>query len=394
MSPYGDFICRAWDSGLIAEAKQGSRRDGGTGAQDKFWNMRIKRSYIFAGILLALVVGLFAVNAVFGGKGKKAEAAAKPAKAELQFVQAILVNETSRPAEIIVRGRTEGSRIVQVRAATSGVVASTPVAEGSLVRAGQVLCRQEVDARQASLDQARAQQRSAELQYNAAQQLQAKGFRSETQVAAAKATLDQSAAAARVAQVNLDQINIRAPFTGVFDNRDTEVGSYLSPGSPCGTVIELNPLLVVGNVSEAEANRLSVGQSATARLATGGVLQGRIRFVSREADPQTRTYRVEVAVPNPGLAVRSGLSAEVHIQAGQGVAHLVPVSALVLDSSGRQGLRYVVDGDRVAFAPVQIAEETPQGVWVVGLTGPVRVITVGQSYVSEGEKVRVAVRQP
>ena len=70
----------------------------------------------------------------------------------------------------------------------------------------------------------------------------------------------------------------------------------------------------------------------------------------------------------------------------------LPVSALVLDANGRQGVRYVVDGDRVAFAPVQVAEETPQGVWIVGLSGAVKVITVGQSYVSEGEKVRVAVR--
>ena len=69
----------------------------------------------------------------------------------------------------------------------------------------------------------------------------------------------------------------------------------------------------------------------------------------------------------------------------------MPVSALVLDSAGRQGVRYVLAGDRVAFAPVTVVEETPQGVWV---TGPVRarcnVITVGQSYVADGQKVRVA----
>jgi multidrug efflux system membrane fusion protein len=68
----------------------------------------------------------------------------------------------------------------------------------------------------------------------------------------------------------------------------------------------------------------------------------------------------------------------------------VPVSSLVLDAAGRQGLRYIVGDNRVAFAPVTILEETPQGVWVSGLTGPVRVITVGQSYVADGQKVRVA----
>jgi len=97
-----------------------------------------------------------------------------------------------------------------------------------------------------------------------------------------------------------------------------------------------------------------------------------------------------VIAPNPGLAVRSGLSAQVSISVGAGPAHLIPVSALVLDAAGRQGVRYVTDDNRVAFAPVSVMEETPHGVWVSGLSGPVRVITVGQSYVAEGQKVQVA----
>jgi multidrug efflux system membrane fusion protein len=120
------------------------------------------------------------------------------------------------------------------------------------------------------------------------------------------------------------------------------------------------------------------------------VLNGRIRYVSHDADPQTRTYHLEVTVPNPHLDIRSGLSAEMHIGAGSGPAHLVPVSTLVLDSAGRQGVRHVLADGRVAFAPVTILEETRDGVWVTGLSGPVQLITVGQSYVADGQKVRVA----
>jgi multidrug efflux system membrane fusion protein len=119
-------------------------------------------------------------------------------------------------------------------------------------------------------------------------------------------------------------------------------------------------------------------------------MTGRIRYVAHDADPTTRTYHLEITVPNPQLTVRSGLSADVRIAAGSGPAHLVPVSALVLDSAGRQGLRYVTDDGRVAFAPVTVMEQTPQGAWVRGLSGPTRIITVGQSYVAEGQKVRVA----
>jgi multidrug efflux system membrane fusion protein len=155
-------------------------------------------------------------------------------------------------------------------------------------------------------------------------------------------------------------------------------------------MIELDPLLVVGDVPETEAGRLHVGAAATARLVSGQTLSGHIRYIAHDADPQTRTYHLEVAIPNPGMSVRSGLSAEVRVGAGAGAAHLVPVSSLVLDSAGRQGVRYVAADGRVAFAPIKVAEETPEGLWVTGLSGPVNLIVVGQSYVADGQKVRVA----
>ena len=253
-----------------------------------------------------------------------------------------------------------------------------------------MLCRLAVDARQASLDQARAALKSRQLQRQAAADLAAKGYRSQTQVLEAQANLDAAQAAVRAAEVGLRQVEIRAPFAGVFDKRDAEIGTYLSPGQPCGTVIELNPMLIVGDAPESEASKLRIGAPAQARLVSGQLLNGRVRYVAREADPQTRTYRVEVSVPNPSQAVRSGLSAELKIAAGAGAAHLVPVSSLVLDSAGRQGLRYVLPDGRVAFAPVTVQEETAEGMWVTGLSGAVNVITVGQSFVADGQKVRVA----
>ena len=67
----------------------------------------------------------------------------------------------------------------------------------------------------------------------------------------------------------------------------------------------------------------------------------------------------------------------------------MPSSTLVLDSAGRQGVRYIGPNGLVAFAPVKVLDETTGGVWVSGLSGPVRVITVGQAYVSEGQRVKV-----
>ena len=355
--------------------------------------MRLKAQYVFVISIAAVAVVYFLIRAIFGaGEPSAALAKAPPPKAaaEAPSVQVRLIPEMTREHEVTLRGRTEAARSVSVRSETAGVVAQTPAREGTFVRAGTVLCRLAVDARQASLDQARALLKSRQLQHQAAKDLAEKGYRSQTQVLEALAALDSARASVRQAEISLSQVNIRAPFSGVFDRRDAEIGAYLAPGQPCGTMIELNPLLVVGDVPETEAARLHTGAPAVARLVDGKLLNGQVRYVARDADPQTRTYHLEVAVQNPSLDVRSGLSAEVRIGTGAGPAHLAPVSALVLDSAGRQGVRYLLGDNRVAFAPVTILEETPQGMWISGLNGSVRLITVGQSYVADGQKVRVA----
>jgi|SRR5579859_69776 len=352
--------------------------------------MRMKSQYLFVVVVIGIVALYFIVRSLFSS-GHPAQAHAKPTtQVAPPSVQVKLVPEVERPYDVIIRGRTQAMRSVVVRSETAGVVAAAPVLQGTSVRQGQVLCRLAVDARQAALDQARAAQKSNQLIQQQNEQLAKQGYRSPAQVLQSQANLDAANAAVRQTEIALAQVNIKAPFAGIFDHRDAEVGAYLSVGQPCGTVIEIDPLLIVGDVPETQAAKIKVGASATARLVSGQVLNGRIRYVSHDADPQTRTYHVEVTVPNPRLDVRSGLSAELHVGAGQGPAHLIPLSTMVLDSAGRQGVRYVQSDGRVEFAPVTIVDETRDGIWVTGLSGSVQLITVGQSYVADGQKVRVA----
>jgi membrane fusion protein, multidrug efflux system len=350
----------------------------------------MKSQYWFVIVVVGVIALYFVVRSIFS-PNEPNTAQAKPAgPSGPPSVQAKLVPEVLRQYDVVIRGRTQATRTVVVRSETAGAVAAAPVLQGGFVKQGEVLCRLAVDARQASLDQARAMQKSNDLNRQQNEELAKKGFRSPAQVLLSQANLDASNAAVRQAEIALAQVNIKAPFAGVFDHRDAEVGTYLAPGQPCGTVIEIDPLLIVGDVPETQAASLKVGATATARLVSGQTLRGRIRYVAHDADPQTRTYHFEMTAPNPRLDVRSGLSAEMRIGAGSGPAHLVPVSTLVLDSAGRQGVRYVAADGRVAFAPVTIVEETRDGVWVTGLSGPVQLITVGQSYVADGQKVRVA----
>src|SRR6185369_12435590 len=146
-----------------------------------------------------------------------------------------------------------------------------------------------------------------QLQQQANVELAAKGYRSQTQVLDSQSKLDAAQAGVRQAEIALAQVNIRAPFAGVFDHRDAEIGTYLAPGQACGSMIELDPLFVVGDVPETDASKIKIGARATARLVSGQAISGRIRYIAHDADPQTRTYRLQVESANPGNDIRSGL---------------------------------------------------------------------------------------
>jgi len=147
---------------------------------------------------------------------------------------------------------------------------------------------------------------------------------------------------------------------------------------------------LVGFVPEAQVDRIAVGARAGARLATGAEVVGNVTFLSRSADPRTRTFRVEILVANAGLAIRDGQSADILIETEGTPAHLLPASALTLNDEGALGVR-VVERGIVRFAPVTMLRDTANGVWLAGLPDRADVITVGQNFVTDGVPVRVTV---
>ena len=119
-------------------------------------------------------------------------------------------------------------------------------------------------------------------------------------------------------------------------------------------------------VPETEIDKVELGAIAGARLATGREVVGQVTFMSRSADPTTRTFRVEMSVPNGDLSIRDGQTADILIEADGAQAHLLPQSALTLNNNGDLGVRVVDDGKSM-FTQVSILRDTSKGVWVNGL---------------------------
>lgn len=331
---------------------------------------------------------------------------------------------------VVLRGQTAAARQVDVLAETSARVVSTPLRKGAQIEEGQIMCRLDEGTRRAALEQARAQLaeartrvpeaqarlqqaraqlEEAKINQNASARLNADGFASTTRLAssdaavataeagvssarsglsAATSGIEAATAAVASAQAELNRLVIKAPFSGLLESDTAELGSLLQPGALCATIIQLDPVKLVGFVPETEVNRIEVGAMATARLAAGGDrVQGRVTFLSRSADPATRTFRTEIDVPNPDLKIRDGQTAEILIAADGANAHLVPQSALTLNDEGTLGLRLVDEANMVAFAEVTIVRDTVEGAWVTGLPAQANVIVVGQEYVIEGVEV-------
>lgn len=331
---------------------------------------------------------------------------------------------------VILRGETEAARQVDVRSETSAIVTSEPLRKGTRVEAGDAMCVLDPGTRGAGLDEARArlseaQSRipeaearveeararllEAEINQNAASRLGKDGFASQTRVAgadaataaakagvssatsglsAARSGIEAATAAVATAEKEIERLVISAPFSGLLESDTAELGSLLQPGALCATVIQLDPIKLVGFVPETEVNRVKLGAQAGARLAAGGrEVVGEVTFLSRSADTQTRTFRTEIEVDNEDLSIRDGQTVEIVIASAGVKAHLIPQSALTLNDEGTLGVR-LVDGEAVvAFAPVSIMRDTAKGVWVTGLPETADVIVVGQEYVTAGVTV-------
>lgn len=336
--------------------------------------------------ILGLFIAFFAVGTVFGSNRSQTDTATQNPDSLFQVVTR-RIDAQPMPATLALRGRTEAFREVIVRAETQGRVLETPATEGTDIGQGDIMCRIDLDARGAALAQAEADLRARQLDYDAALELQTRGHRSATQVASVEAARDAASARLQATREDLANTQVRAPFDGFFDRRLAETGDYLRAGDACGVLVQLDPILLVAEVSERDISGLNPGLSGRAELVTGETVDGVLRRAERRADPATRTFRIEIEAPNPDQTLRSGVTANIELNLEPVPAFRIPTSTMSLNSDGDLGVRIVVNGDTVRFIPVELVRDDGEMVWVSGLPDPANVIIRGQDFVADGARV-------
>lgn len=288
---------------------------------------------------------------------------------------------------IVVNGDTAPARTAQLSAETDGRIVATDAERGANVDRGDVILRLDERDRRARLAQARATVRQREVEYAARERLQAESYVSEAQLQEALALLEAARTELLRAELDLEYMNIRAPFDGALQTRFVEIGDFVKSGDPVATFVDNRKIIVTANVSEFDAGYVRVGESAEARLATGERVHGTIRYVAPVADDATRTFAVELEVDNADGKLRAGGTAELMIPAETILAHRVSPSLLTLDDAGNVGVKIIGEDGRVEFVIADIAMSASDGVWLAGLPQTATIITVGQGFVTSGSLV-------
>lgn len=307
--------------------------------------------------------------------------------AELSKVRVTVTSAEARTRTVVLRGRTETKRAVEVTAEIAGQVVSRPVERGMQVSKGQLLCEIAVDDREVSVAEARAGFEQARIEHAGNLKLARQNLLSEVAIATSEARQEAARAHLRRQELNLARTRITAPFDGVIENLNLNTGDYAMPGASCATLIDLDPMLVVAHVTESEVENLQTGSVVSGSTRLGRVIEGQLSFIGKQSDPVTRTYPVEITVANGDYSLRSGLTVTLRAAVGEVQAHRVAPSLLTLGDDGNMGIRTLDDDNRVVFNAVEIVEDGPSGLWVTGLPATVNLITVGQEYVTAGEQV-------
>ncbi len=279
--------------------------------------------------------------------------------------------------EILVKGFAEADKKVELKAETSGRVISLPAKQGSLVKEGDPICS-------IFLAEKESYFKKAELEYRSAQKLFDEGLYSSNQFQNIKSNFER-------AKLELDNATIKAPFSGIVDRIALDEGDFLTRGATCAVLLDLDPMIVSGEISETDIRFVNIGSDAKIETLDGKSHMGKVSFISSSANSRTHTFRVEVTIKNKDGLIKDGSSARIYLPGENQLANLVPLSILRLDDAGDLGIRIVGDSGTVEFININLIQDTEKGAWISGLPKKSRIITVGQDYVSDGEKVEVAI---
>lgn len=356
------------------------------------------KAHRIAALVVLVAAGAWVATGEFAAVGSEeekdhddgtAEAIVAAAPAPLRTVAAVVPVTADHSREIRIAGATEADKSAILAARSDGIVEMLGVVQGEEIAADTLVMKLVGADVAASVATANASLAQANQQLDVGEKLFARGSLPELELTTRRAAKAAADAALQQAQSAQDRLLLKAPFAGVVDTVSVELGEWVQTGAPITTILALDPIVVKAEVSERDVAFVAVGSPASVRLVSGDEMQGTIRHIAKQASTGTRTFVVEVALPNPDRKIGAGMTAEVRLFARPVPAITVPRSVITISDDGLIGLRVVGPDSIARFAPVTMLYDTEDGMIISGVPAGVRIIVAGQDLVRDGEKVTV-----
>lgn len=373
----------------------------------KIWLKRLAPTLV----LLVAVLGVIGISTIPRKHEKVQAKPPPPVPVEVLKIVPITADNAGPQADLLrdsfeLLGRVQPNRVVDVSAEVAAKVEALPKEKGQTVKKGDLLVELNTDLLKADLDREAAEVRFAQSEMDRVQALQQRGAATANEVDTARTRLEVSQAELATAQAHMQRSRIFAPFDGMIDQRFVEVGAYLQVGMPVARIVDSSIAKVAVDVPERDIQFVRLGQKQQIVVETSGsisgtrpiVLEGTVTYVSKIADPQTHSTRIEISVPNVNGHLRAGQMVNVRLTR-QMLSRLVmvPLRSVIPLEEGKQV--FVVEkiqkqdqsvtGQAVA-RNVELGIIRGESVQVLsGLDEGDMLIVEGNRYVGQGQSVDV-----
>jgi hypothetical protein len=332
---------------------------------------------------LVVLTGVALITATACSGKKKQEV--KVEKEEAPIVETQLASEETVQLTSEYTATVEAFKTNSISATGMNRIKRIMVDVGSHVHAGQALVAlDDVNIAQQQIAMA-AQRRDL----NRARELVRIGGGTQQAVDQLQAQYDANARALRTMQENTV---LTSPISGVVTTRNYNNGD-LPSGLPILVIEQQQPLKVVVDVNETDLPKIKKGMGVNVTFDTyeGENFGGQVYLIHPTIDPTSRTFKVEVTINNRGDKVHSGMFGRVTFNFGS--SRNVVISDKAVQKQPGSGVRYVYtaeDNGTVKFREITLGRRLDNR-WEVlsGLTPGMKVVTAGQSKLSNGTKVRM-----
>ncbi len=346
-------------------------------------------------------VATFGALAMLAACGLAQADSTEDVPASEEFVRVINVEVSAIQTETFVEeirltSVAMASQDVMIEAEESGRILELYADRGDRVQRGAAIVKIDDAILRAQVDQSRAAAELAAQTWDRRKRLfEEDQVGSEIAYLEARAMAEQTAATLVSLEERLSRTVVRAPFSGILDERHVDVGTMVGPGKTVGRIVDLDPIKVFAGVPERYARDVNVGAEALLRFEAIGdeVYTSWIRYVGATINPRSRTFPIEVELSNADGAIKPEMVSNMSIIRQQvDEAIVVPQDALVRVEDGYV-VFVVVERGGVKVAEVRNVELGPTRRNLVVVEEGLRVgedlVIVGQKSVADGDRVNL-----